>query len=298
MSDDRQSYTVKIPADVSAPDKILFGATARQAAILGTAATAMWGIWLLVQGVVPPLMFGVPAALILMLLGLAVSCCRDGVTLDRLLTASLKQALTPRHQALIPETAAEPPDFLRAALHGQRITPPAPLELPVEDISPAGTVELGRHGTAALASASTVNFALRTSAEQELLVSGFARWLNSLTGPVQITSRSAPTDLAAQITALRQAAPDLPHPLLEEAALGHADYLTEIAASRSVLNRTVLVTAREADPVGAPRASRRIHDAASIVTGAEITMTELDTAAARAVVSAALDPDRRPLIGA
>jgi len=75
-------------------------------------------------------------------------------------------------------------------------------------------------------------FALRTGAEQELLVGGFARWLNSLTGPVQIISRTTTVDLGSQISALRSAASRLPHALLQSAALNHSDYLVQIVGNR------------------------------------------------------------------
>lgn len=298
MSDDRHRYTVKIPADISAPDKVLFGATARQAVILGGAAGAMWSIWTLVQSAVPPLLFAAPAAMLLLLLGLGVSCNRDGVSVDQWLLAALTQACVPRRRAMAPEGVADPPTFLRDALRGRHPSLPAPLQLPIVGIDEAGALELGRDGMAVIAAASTVNFALRTGAEQELLVSGFARWLNSLTGPVQITSRTAPLDLTPQIGALRDNARTLPHPLLDAAALGHADYLYDIAASRSVLTRTLLVTAHEADAANTPRASRRIHDAAVALAGAEIGLKQLDAQAARTVVSAALDPESRHSIGA
>ena len=77
----------------------------------------------------------------------------------------------------------------------------------------------------AVAAASTVNFALRTPAEQHALTAAFGRWLNSLRGPVQILIRAQRVDLSAMAAALREAAPALPHPALEAAALDHAGFL-------------------------------------------------------------------------
>lgn len=298
MSDDHHGDTVKIPADVGAPDKILFGATLRQTVILGSAAIALWGTWFAVRELVPPLLFAAPAALVLLLLGLAVSCHRDGVTVDRWLAASVKQALTPRRRVMAPAGVPEPPEFLRDALRGEPRSRPAPLDLPVEGVGVDGVVDLGRDGVAAVATASALNFALRTLPEQGLLVAGFARWLNSLTGPIQITSRSAPGDMSAEIDALRACIPDLPHPLLKEAAVDYAEFLTDIDTSRSVLNRVLLITARETDEAGTARAVRRIHDAASVLSAAEVTVRALDASGAHEVLASALDPDRRHSIGA
>lgn len=291
MADERSGYTVKIPQDVSRPDKIMFGATARQCVILGSATVGLWLLWLGVRSFTPPLLFVAPAGLFLLLLGIAVSAERDGVNADRLLAAALRQAIAPRRRVMAAEDIGQPPAFLDSALRGQNIPSIAPLDLPVQAVRGDGTIDLGPDGTAAIAEATTVNFALRTPAEQEQLIGGFARWLNSLTGPVQITSRTTPADLTEQIKALRQDAPSLPHPLLESAAQNHADYLARINDSGSVLNRSLLVTARETDPTHAPRAVRRITDAAALLAACEIDATPLDTADAHAALSAALDPD-------
>ncbi|MEY9930207.1 hypothetical protein ABH926_004849 [Catenulispora sp. GP43] len=291
MSEDRHGYTVRIPQNLSAPDKILFGATARQAIILGGAAAGLWLTWLAVQSFVPPLLFATPAGLLLLLLGIAVTAERDGVNLDRLLAAAFRQALRPRRRVMAPTGICAPPAFLNEALRGQSPPPVAPLDLPVQRIGDDGAVNLGADGAAVLAACSTVNFALRTPAEQELLVGGFARWLNSLTGPVQITSRTTCADLNDQINALRAGAPDLPHPLLEAAALDHADFLAHVNDSGTVLHRSLLITASEPDPAQTPRAVRRIADAASALSAAEIDVTPMDLHAAHAVLNAALDPD-------
>ena len=292
MSDERHGYTVKIPQNVSAPDKIMFGATARQCVILGGTAAGLWLAWLGVQSFVPPLMFAVPAGLFLLLLGIVVSAERDGVTADKLLTAAVRQALAPRRRVMAPEGVEPPPAFLNEALRDQDPSPAAPLDLPVRAVHDDGVVDLGTDGVAVIAEATTVNFALRTPAEQELLIGGFARWLNSLTGPVQITSRMTPVDLSGQIKALRRDSPKMPHPLLEAAALDHADFLAQVNDSGAVLHRNLLVTAHEPESEHAPRAVRRINDAAALLAACEIDASPLDASDAHRVVSAAIDPDQ------
>ena len=293
MPDETHGYTVKIPQDVSRPDKIMFGATARQCVILGGAAASLWLTWLAVHELVPPLLFAAVAGLLLLLLGIAVTAERDGIGLDRLLAAAFRQALTPRRRVMAPEGISAPSAFLNEALRGQNLPPVAPLDLPVQGVGGGGVVDLGPDGAAALGTCSTVNFALRTPAEQELLVGGFARWLNSLTGPVQITSRTACADLNGQINALRASAPGLAHPLLEAAALDHADFLARVDDSGTVLHRSLLITAREPDPVHAPRGTRRVADAVAALSAAEIDVTPLDTHGAHAVLDTALDLDSR-----
>jgi hypothetical protein len=289
VSEEARGYTIKIPQDVSRPDKIMFGATVRQCVILGGAAAGLWLAWLATRPFIPPLLFVAPAVLFLLLLGIGVSTERDGITCDRLLIAALRQSLSPRRRVMAPDGVSAPPEFLAGAFRGGAL--PSPLELPVRQVRDDGVIDLGDDGVVVLAECSTVNFALRTGAEQELLVGGFARWLNSLTGPVQIISRTTTVDLGSQISALRSAASRLPHALLQSAALNHADYLVQIGESGSVLRRTALVAAGEPDLQHAPRAVRRIGDAAALLSSCEVDANPLGAHAAYAALSAALDPE-------
>jgi hypothetical protein len=153
-------------------------------------------------------------------------------------------------------------------------------------------VDLGAHGTALVAEAQTVSFSLRTPAEQHALVGAFGRYLNSLAAPVQVVVRSQPVDLDARVAALRAEAGGLPHPALEAAALAHAAFVEDLAASRDLLARRVLVVLR--DPAGGPdapaRLRRRAADAAASLAAAGIGLRVLDTTAATAVLHGALDP--------
>ena len=106
-------------------------------------------------------------------------------------------------------------------------------------------IGLGSAGAAAVAAVSTVNFALRSPAEQDALAAAYGRWLNCLTGPVQVLVRAGRADLSAAVAALREAAPGLPHPALEQAALEHAGFLEGLAAERDVLTRQALLIVRE-----------------------------------------------------
>jgi len=167
-----------------------------------------------------------------------------------------------------------------------------PLRLPPRSVGDDGTVDLGAHGTALVAEAQTVSFSLRTPVEQHALVVAFGRYLNSLAAPIQVVVRSHPVDLAARVAALRAQAGGLPHPALEAAALAHAAFVEDLAASRDLLVRRVLVVLR--DPAGGPdapgRLRRRAADAAASLAAAGIALRVLDTTAATATVQGALDP--------
>jgi hypothetical protein len=141
------------------------------------------------------------------------------------------------------------------------------------------------------------------------LVAGFGRWLNSLTGPVQILIRADRIDLDPLISQLHHDAPALPHPALEYAALEHAAWLAELGQSRDLLRRQVLLVLREpvtAGPggggrgreVAAARVLRRAQEAAQALAGCQITVAALDGPAAAAVLAAAAAPyDPPPAAG-
>jgi hypothetical protein len=142
--------------------------------------------------------------------------------------------------------------------------------------------------------AGTVNLGLRTGREQAALLGGFARWLNSLTAPAQITVCTARVDLRPHAEAVRAAAPLLPHPALERAARDYADFLDDLAAARDPLRRHVLITVR-AD--GAVLAARRGQDTARALAGIGVDTTVLDGAAVTAALAAAVDPYAPPAPG-
>ena len=276
MSYDVQD-SAKIPADIERPDKILAGLTARQVAILATASAVLWLIFLAVRRVVPGLVFAGAAAPFAVLTVAVVLGSRDGLSLDRLAVAALRQVRAPRRLVTAPEGAALAPQWAGAAPGPL----PAPLRLPACAIRADGVADLGPEGAAVLIACSTVSFALATPAEQEAMVGVLARWLNSLTGPAQVVIRAERVDLGPAIERLEQAAPSLPHPALEEAALEHAAFLAEVAASRDLLFRQVLVILREpatgaGRDTAAARALRRGETTTRALAAAGIAARVLD----------------------
>lgn len=272
---------VRIPADVDTADRVLGPLTARQLAILATTGLVLYAAWTATRAVVPILVFlalAVPVGAAAAILALGQ---RDGVSMDRLLLAAIRQRVAPRHRVAAPEGVRPAPDWLTAAASaastagggrgtstrrgtsaasGREQISPSALRLPARVVTDTGVVDLGPDGLAVVAVASTVNFALRTAQEQEGLVASFGRYLHSLTAPVQVLVRAQRLDLTGQISELRARAGGLPHPALEAAALEHADYLAQLSEQTDLLCRQVLLVLREpldsavaaADGLGGP----------------------------------------------
>lgn len=245
---------VRIPADVDMADKVIGPLTARQLAILAVTGLLLYAGWTATRALLPLPVF--LAIAIPVTAGAAVIALgqRDGVSMDRLLVAAIRQRLRPRHQVTAPEGVRPAPPWLIAAgsaMSASGQISPAALRLPAEAVTGTGVVDLGGDGLAVVAVASTVNFALRTQSEQESLVASFGRYLHSLTAPVQVLVRTERLDLSGQIDELRARAGGLPHPALEAAALEHADYLVQLGEQTDLLRRQVLLILREpmaADP--------------------------------------------------
>jgi hypothetical protein len=234
VSDDPPAST-PIPADIERPDKILAGLTARQVAILATAAVIIWAASEATRHLVAPPVLAVLAAPGVAAAAALVTGQRDGLTLDRLLIAGWRHARSPRRLVTAPGGIPAPPAWASPQLARRQSGPPAPLEPLYRAVTAEGVIGLGDGGAAVAAAVSTVNLALRTPAEQDALTAAYGRWLNSLTGPVQILIRAGHADLTAAIADLEDTAPALPDPALEAAALDHAAFLTEFAASRDLL---------------------------------------------------------------
>ncbi len=316
------SHPVRIPADVDRPDRVLGPLTARQLAILGVTGLLLYALYNTARTFIPLPLFLVVAVPIALTVTVVALGRRDGIALDRLLVAAVRQRFTPRHQVSAPEGVQEAPTWL-ASERGRDDVAPTPLKLPARGVdsgTTAGVVDLGDDGLAVIAACSTVNFSLRTPAEQEALVSSFARYLHSLTAPVQFLVRAERLDLAPQINELRDHAGGLPHPALEAAAHDHADYLAQLTEHADLLRRQVLLVLREPtrpavggsvgsalgrlrrDPT--PRAVepaarqaaeqrlvRRLTEAVELLTAAGIAVTALDAPTATGVLAAACNPD-------
>lgn len=283
----RDIARVRIPADVEREDKLLAGLTARQLAILATSGVILWVVYATTRRLVPLPVFGIVAlptgaAAALLALGRF-----EGIAADRWVHAAWRHHRSDHRLVPAPEGVPAPPTFLAA----QAGPTPAPLRLPFAGVAIDGTIDVGHEGLAIVCRASAVTFSLRTPGEQEALVAGFARWLNSLAEPAQILVRAEPFDLAPSIDALLDAAPELAHPALEAAARAHARFLATLAEHADPLRREVLVVLRQ--PAGADAATRlvrRAHEATVALGAAGVTLVVLDGPAALSCVARALDP--------
>lgn len=299
--DDDLPMAVRVPANVDRPDRIAFGLTGRQLALAGTVAAGLWLLYQATRAVVPFLVFAIICLPVVGVTAAVLLIRRDGLGLDELLLAALRQRRAPRR--LVPaetvsgETVPAAPTWV-ATSSG---TLPAPLRLPAAAISAEGAIDLGADGVAAQCACSGVNFGLRTPGEQRALVTGFARWLHSLTGPVQIVVRADVLDLDPIITALDESAAALPHPALEDACRAHAEFLHQLSASSDLLRRQILLVITEPQRSGkAGRATagqlvlRRAAEAARALGAAEVRVSLLDGAQAETVLATAADPHGAP----
>jgi hypothetical protein len=293
------SASTPIPADIERPDKILAGLTARQVAILTTATVIIWAGFEAIHRLVALPVFAVLAAPVAVVAAALVIGHRDGLSLDRLLIAAWCQARSPRRLVTAAGGIPVPPAWVSQRLARQQGGPPAPLEHLYRAVASDGVIGLGDGGAAVAAAVSTVNLALRIPAEQDALTAAFGRWLNSLTGPAQILIRAGRADLSRAIAALEDTAPALPDPALEAAAFDHAAFLAELAASRDLLTRQVLLITREPRRTGpgaargaggGARAAQRAAEAARLLAAADLTVSVLDGGQVTALLTAAADP--------
>lgn len=336
------SQPVRIPADVDREDRVIGPLTGRQLLILAVTGIVLYGVYTITRELVPLVVFLIVAIPIGVTAAFLALGQRDGITMDRLVLAALRQRMSPQHRVAAPEGIRPAPDWLTS-----QVTPtstgrakgkdragavesavsPAALRLPAEAITDTGVIDLGKDGVAVVAVCSTINFSLRTPAEQESLVASFGRYLHSLTAPVQVLVRAERLDLSGQIAELREQAGGLPHPALEQAAREHADYLDQLGRATDLLRRQVLLILREPLLTGGPtdglggasplaalsakrkaakqaalvddatrraaeaRLVRRLGEAVELLSPSGITVTPLDAGQATAVLAAACNPD-------
>src|SRR4051794_36965142 len=195
---DDEPYRARIPADVDAPDKVLYGLTFRQLAVLAVAAVAVYTGWRARHRRVPaPVLLGAAGIILVLAAGLVVGR-RDGLSLDRWLLHAVARSRAPKALSAA-DTSARLPDWVEAPK--QRIALPAPLKLPADAIDDDGQITLAGD-RAAMVAATSVNLGLRTADEQAALIDTYGRWLNSLSTPTQIVVSAQPVDLASHARTL------------------------------------------------------------------------------------------------
>jgi len=249
---------IPVPSDIDIADRILAGLTARQLAVLAPAAGGVWGLWTLLEQWVPTPVVIVILAPIAAVAVVLVLGRRDGTSLDRLAWAAITH---PRAPLSTDETT------------GSRLR----LRWPVTGIDRSGLVDLGARGFAVVLETSMVNIALRSETEQAGLVDGFARLVQSVPGPVQVSVTSRPVDAGRRVRRLHHAATTLPDPKLQAAAAEHADWVSRLTTDAGVRSRHVALTVTGPTPEAAWHAASTAIDAcagfgvtAEVLTGAEL----------------------------
>jgi hypothetical protein len=270
-------------------DRIFAGLTARQLAILGAHGLVLLALYAVLGERLPLPALGVVAVPVALVGLVWATTSPEGTTWERIALGALRHLTKPRRRVLAPEGVPESPQWIR---DGGAL---APLEFPVS-AAPDGHVDLGAEGAVAICRASSLNFALRSDAEQEALIDGFGRLLNALDAPVSFLVRSNRADLRGLIEGIEERSVGLSHPHLEVAAREHAAFLRSLAARRDVLARQVLVCFREPghDDESDSRLAHRVEEAAALLRGLGVRLVQLDVDEATRLLTVASDPEAEP----
>ncbi|MDP9259760.1 MAG: PrgI family protein [Actinomycetota bacterium] len=276
---------VKVPADVELEDKLAFGLTARQLALLAGSGVCAYGAYLLLTALVPaPVALAAP--LLVVTCGLLLALGRyDGMSGDQLALAVGRYLHAPKQQLLAP-------DGLPAPLARRSPARAATLDIPVRRILRNGLVQLADGSHCLLVEARGSSFELRSQVEQTAFVDCFARFLNSRAEPVQLTVRSEPATLTAHAARLEAAADGLPRELAA-AAREHAVFLRKLAHETRLLRRRIVLVlgSPQRDPeLASASLTRQAAEATQILAGAEVALRPLSGEQAASLLSASLDP--------
>ena len=281
---------IRLPADVELEDRLAFGLTARQLAILATTAIVCYASVAALGSLLPlPLACAVVTPLGLLGVGLALGR-RDGLSGDRLALAAARHMSQPTRRVCAP-------DGLPPALPGQTVQSPVGLlHAPVLAIFASGVIELADGSSCLLLSAAGTSWALRSDEEQAALVEAFGKWLNSLSEPAAITVRSEPVDLADRATQLKRAAEAISEPALRHCAETHAEFLGQLAGEDLRRRQILLVlTTRSRDRhVVRGALERRAAHASGLLRAAGVELNTLEGPHASELLEAALEPPGPP----
>jgi len=271
-----------VPADIGAPDKIAWGLTFRQLAIIGTVSGAGWLLYSRFGPLLPAMVWlvaAIPVAGVTVVVALGR---RDGLPLDVWLRHGLALRRVPKVQAPGRPHTGQP---LVEAAAPPRV--PAPLRQAATAIAADGTLTVEGKARCLIA-CGTTNVALRTGQEQAALLAGFGQWLNALTGPAQIVIAAQRHDLTPYAEAVVDASARLPHEALRAAADDYAAFLLELDESRDPLRRQVIAVV----PQG-PTREATVRAFGALGVSADV----LDGAAVASALASAVDPYNPPVPG-
>ena len=246
--DPETAARARMPADVDAPDKVLYGLTFRQLAILAVAAVVFAAGWHLLHPLVPPAVLVVVAVpLGGVVFAIAVGR-RDGLPFDVWLTHAIRYQRAP-HALSTTDTSTGLPPWVTPPTG--RVPLPAPLRLPA-----AGDRRRRHHHPHQHHHERGCEIGPRSSRPPPS-TSPCAHppnrprcWTRSAGGsthsptPPRSSSPTNPSTCNPPPTPSPPAPPQLPNPALAAACADHAAFLTQLAHRRDPLRRQVLITTR------------------------------------------------------
>ena len=113
-------------------------------------------------------------------------------------------------------------------------------QLPLESIT-GDVVRLRSGDYRAVLQTGSVNFALKSEAEQEVILAGYRRFLNALAYPLQVLVRVVPTDVERYLAGLRGSHSARSGTMLRRLATDHEAFVRGIARERTLLDRRFYV---------------------------------------------------------
>jgi hypothetical protein len=281
---------VHVPANVELEDRLAFGLTGRQLAILAASAVGAYGAESLLASLLP-LPLALAAGFLTAAAGAAIALARrDGLRGEELVLALARFALAPRRLLLAPEGLPPP-------LAGAARLRVAALEPPVARILSSGLVELADGSHCRILRARGTSFALRDEGEQAAFVSAFGRFLNGLGAPIQIHVAREPASLERHACEVERGAAGLGAGIAAAAA-DHARYLRSLGEGAAPLSRRrILVVLRSLErrsELAEAALARSAEQAAQLLGGAEVLLTALEGEQAAALLARALAPPGPP----
>jgi hypothetical protein len=267
---------VVVTADIDTVDRIAWGLSFRQLAILAAGLAPLWLAYTRLGPLLPPVVWvglGITVTAVTVVVALGR---RDGLPLDVWVRHGLTLRVGPRLMA----PGAPTPGRGQLATKPARPIAPAPLRSEVTAITADGSLTVDGASRAVIA-CGTTSIGLRTGTEQAGLLEGFGQWLNALGGGAQIVVSAARHDLTPHATAVLDGADRLPHPALRAAAADHAAFLLDLDATREPLHRQVLTVV----PAG-----HTVEATIRALTALGVTTTTLDGGRVAAALAAAVDP--------
>jgi hypothetical protein len=275
-----------VPADVELEDRLAFGFTGKQLALLAATAVSAYGSFLLLAPLVPtPLAAAAP--LLVAVGGIFLALIRhDGLSGDQLAIALARFTLTPKRQVLAPEQLPRP---LPGSPRQPRL---AALDIPIRRVLASGLIELADGCYCRLLSARGASFELRSADEQAAFVSAFERFLNALANAIQISVLSEQASLRPQAEQIEDATADHT-PGLREAALDHARFLRSLGETQPLQRRRIVLVLRSRErqaDLAETALARLAAEAIELLRGADVALQPLDGEQAAALLARSLDP--------